>query len=85
MKLALYKSMEYGRYQLSVIIRVSEKSSNIGAETNNGTEYPRLWHQNLMQVLFISSKELNIYCNQRDSLQETLENIINFVLINVYV
>ena len=58
--------MEYDKYQLSVIIRVSEKSSNIGAGTNNGTEYHRLWHQNLMQVCVCFEQEIksNIYSNQ---------------------
>ena len=39
----------------------------------------------LSRVYFEQEIQPNIYCDQADSLQKTLENVIIFVLINVYI
>ena len=36
-------------------------------------------------VYFEQEIQPNIYCDQADSLQKTLENVIIFVLINIYI
>ena len=39
----------------------------------------------LSRVYFEQEIQPNIYCNQADSLQQTLENVIIVVLINIYI
>ena len=61
--------------------------SEMGAGTNKGTEYPWLYHQNFTQggVYFEQEIQSNIYCDQADSLQLILANIIISKLINIYI
>ena len=40
---------------------------------------------NLMQDGIFEAKHSNISCDQADSMQETLANVIIFILINVYI
>ena len=46
-----------------------------------------LWHKNLMQVglCFEQKNQSNIYCEQADSLSNTLAYIMIFILIHVYI
>ena len=71
----------------SDIIFVSEKISEMGAETIKGTGQSRLLHQNLMQVGVYLDQEIhsNIDCDQAHNLHQTLVNIIIFILINIYI
>ena len=39
----------------------------------------------LSRVYFEQEIQPNIYCDQADSLQQTLENVITFALINIYI
>ena len=40
---------------------------------------------NLMQDGIFGAKHSNICCDQADSMQETLANVIIFILIDVYI
>ena len=53
---------------------------------NKMTDQSKLCHQNLMKVgvYFDQQIQSNIYCDQADSLQQILRNIIIFKLKNVY-
>lgn len=56
--LTLFNSMQCDKEKL-VIIFVFEKFSEKGKWTNEVTDSSRIWHQNLMEVGFISSKKFS--------------------------
>ena len=61
--------------------------SELGAGNNKKKDYCRLWYQNMMEVgaYFEQNTESNIYCDQTDTLQKIIANIIISILIKVYI